>query len=160
MNATQQYAPTHGYLDSHNPHLGHNGAAHNATSYATYQPPMLSTSHSSYAPTHGPSYYPYSSASSMAPHHYSHASIPSIASLPGMSNALSLILEAVLINMSSFTSSPNDNRACPTSLSTRSKWTDWTSWQASEDHGNTLGRRGNLVLSSRVSWNLRCTTCW
>lgn len=88
MNATQHYGPTHGYLDTHSQHLGHEGSALAATSYPAYHAPMMTAVQGSYAPT-GPStgYYAYASTpTSMSSHAtYGHHSLPSIPSLAGMS---------------------------------------------------------------------------
>lgn len=86
MNATQHYGPTHGYLDTHQQHLGHEGSTLAPTSYPTYHAPMMAVQ-GSYGPT-PPStgYYAYASTPTAMSSHtaqYGHHSLPSIPSLAG-----------------------------------------------------------------------------
>jgi hypothetical protein len=140
--AQHHYAPTHGYLDNHHlqsSHMSHDGGLPNTTSYASYQPPMLPSTHGSYAQNYAPTtHYPYVTAP-MTNHHYGN-SIPSISSLSCKQVAC---VESTLV-LIDFLSHVSANPALCRHLFEScygSIGADCTSWQQeAQDHSDTLGR--------------------
>lgn len=102
MNATQHYAPTHAYIDTHHPHISHDGTASAPPTYATYQQPMLPPSQSSYASTHATGYHPYATTATLAypPAQYAPPVIPSINTLTGKDVCLFINGVCLLISLS------------------------------------------------------------